>query len=237
MKTFLRALLTTSAIGIAAALPLGALADTHAGVQTAATQAELTPSSALGLLKAGNERFLKGEMIERDYGAQVAATAGGQYPHSIVLSCIDSRAAPELLFDQGIGDIFAPRVAGNFVDPELLGSMEFAAAVAGSKVIVVLGHSECGAVKGACDGVELGNLTATLSHIQSSVDAVEGFEGERNSANSEFVSAVAHENVRQTVANITDRSEVLAGLVDEGKLMVVGAMYDVGTGAVTFLDD
>lgn len=233
----LKLVFTAVAISVAAALPLGAVADTHgAGVQTAATQAALTPDSALDLLKAGNKRFLEGEMMERDFAAQVEATAGGQYPHSIVLSCIDSRAAPEILFDQGLGDIFAPRIAGNFVDDELLGSMEFAAAVAGSKAIVVLGHTECGAVKGACDGVELGNLTATLSHIRPAVEAVKGFEGERTSANADFVSAVAHENVRQTVANILARSEVLKDLSDKGKLKVVGAMYDVATGQVTFLD-
>ena len=200
-----------------------------------ASQAALTPDTALAMLKEGNERFLVGDMVERDLNAQVAATAGGQYPHSIVLSCIDSRVPPELVFDQGIGDIFSPRIAGNFVDEELLGSMEFAAAVAGSKALVVLGHTECGAVKGACDDVKLGNLTRTLAAIRPAVEAVEGFEGERTSKNKAFVDAVTHENVRQTVDNIIERSPVLAELVEGGKLKVVGAVYDVGTGKVTFL--
>lgn len=216
-------------------LPLSVTADS-AGVQTMQSQAALTPDAALAMLKEGNKRFRSGEMRQRDYRAQVIATAQGQYPHSIVLSCIDSRAAPELLFDQGLGDIFAPRVAGNFVDAELLGSIEFAAAVAGAKAIVVLGHTECGAVKGACDNVEMGNLTQTLANIRPAVAAVKGFDGERTSQNKAFVDAVSHENVRQTVDNILTRSDALKGLVDSGKLKVVGAMYDVATGEVTFLD-
>ena len=206
-------------------------------VQTAASQAALTPDAALAKLKAGNQRFVSGTMVERDLNAQVAATAGGQYPHSIVLSCIDSRVPPELVFDQGIGDIFSPRIAGNFVDEDILGSMEFAAAVAGSKAILVLGHTECGAVKGACDDVKLGNLTQTLSNIRPAVEAVAGFDGERTSANKAFVNAVTLENVCQTVDNILARSEVLAELADAGKLAVVGALYDVGSGEVAFLQN
>ncbi len=229
-RTFAAALAMTCV----AALPVAAVADS-AGVQTMESQAALTPDTALAMLKEGNERFLNDTMVERDLNAQVAATAGGQYPHSIVLSCIDSRVPPEMVFDQGIGDIFAPRIAGNFVDEELLGSMEFAAAVAGSKALVVLGHTECGAVKGACDDVKLGNLTKTLAAIRPAVEAVEGFEGERTSKNKAFVDAVTHENVRQTVDNIIERSPVLAELVNDGKLKVVGAIYDVGSGKVTFL--
>ncbi|MGD8347499.1 MAG: carbonic anhydrase family protein [Lysobacterales bacterium] len=235
MNRFTR-LIFTLLIAASVALPAWVLADDHAGVQTADSQSALTPSDALNLLKEGNERFLSGEMINRDLPAQVAATASGQFPHSVVLSCIDSRVPPELVFDQGLGDIFSPRVAGNFVDEELLGSMEFAAAVAGSKVIVVLGHTECGAVKGACDDVKLGNLTATLANIRPAVEAVSGIPGERNSKNKAFVDAVAHQNVKMTVDNILDRSLVLRELVDKGRLMVVGAMYDVATGKVTFMD-
>ena len=220
-------------LGLALAPP--ALAS-PADVQTSESQAALTPDAALKLLKDGNRRFLEGEMVNRDFQAQVSATASGQYPHSIVLSCIDSRVPPEIVFDQGLGDIFAPRVAGNFVDEELLGSMEFAAAVAGSKTIVVLGHTECGAVKGACDDVKLGNLTQTLANIRPAVEAVTGVPGERNSKNKAFVDAVAHENVRHTVQNILERSAVLKELVDRGKLKVVGAMYDVATGEVSFFD-
>jgi len=236
MLRTLRQLTGALVLTLAAALTLSAHADTDPLVQTAESQAALTPEAALALLAEGNKRFLEDDMLERDYPDQVKATGAGQYPHSIVLSCIDSRAAPELLFDQGIGDIFSPRIAGNFVDEELLGSMEFAAAVAGSKALVVLGHTECGAVKGACDGVELGNLTKTLSHIQPAVAAVQGFDGERTSGNKAFVDAVAHENVHQTVNNILSRSKVLSDLVEEGQLVVVGAMYDVGTGVVTFLE-
>ena len=213
-----------------------AFALSPAGTQTAESQAALTPDQAMALLVEGNERFVSGKMMVRDLAAQVEATAGGQFPHSVVLACIDSRVPPEVVFDQGIGDIFAPRVAGNFVDGELLGSMEFAAAVAGSKLIVVLGHSECGAVKGACDNVKLGNLTQTLANIAPAVYAVTDIEGERSSKNKAFVDAVAHENVRQTVDNILQRSYVLRELVERGKLKVVGAMYDVATGKVTFMD-
>jgi carbonic anhydrase len=234
MSRISRALLY-SAFGLALAFSPPAFADAT-DVQTSESQAALTPDDALKLLKEGNERFVDGEMVDRDFRAQVSATASGQYPHSVVLSCIDSRVPPEIVFDQGLGDIFAPRVAGNFVDEELLGSMEFAAAVAGSKVIVVLGHTECGAVKGACDDVKLGNLTQTLANIRPAVEAVSGIPGERNSKNKAFVDAVAHENVRQTVQNILERSTVLSELVERGRLKVVGAMYDVATGEVSFLD-
>jgi carbonic anhydrase len=235
-KSFRQTLVAALAVTAIAFTPLTVLAQSAAGTQTAESQAALTPDQALEILRKGNARFASGKMLERDLQAQVAATAGGQYPHSVVLTCIDSRVPPEVVFDQGIGDIFAPRVAGNFVDGELLGSMEFAAAVAGSKLIVVLGHTECGAVKGACDNVQLGNLTQTLSNIAPAVYAVTDIEGERSSKNKAFVNAVAHENVRQTVDNILQRSSVLRELVERGKLKVVGAMYDVATGQVTFMD-
>ncbi|MDX1418986.1 MAG: carbonic anhydrase family protein [Rubricoccaceae bacterium] len=205
--------------------------------QTAETQATLTPAEALQMLKDGNERFVDGERLDRDYTMQVDETASGQYPYGVVLSCIDSRVPPELVFDVGLGDIFAPRIAGNYVDADILGSMEFATAVAGSKVIVVLGHTECGAVKGACDHVEMGNLTHTLSNIAPAVYAVNDVEGERASSNKAFVNEVAHTNVRMTVTNILERSPVMAELVENGELLVVGAMYDVASGEVTFLDD
>lgn len=209
----------------------------HSVTQTQATQAALTPAEALQMLKDGNERFVNGTMLTRDLMAQVKQTASGQYPFAVVLGCIDSRVPPELVFDQGIGDLFAPRIAGNFVNADILGSMEFATAVAGSKVVVVLGHSSCGAVKGACDHVELGNLTHTLSNIMPAVYAVSNdMEGPYTSSNADFVEAVAHMNVQMTVQNILERSPVMAGLVEEGELVVVGAMHDVGTGQVTFMD-
>lgn len=225
--------LSLTVTGILAPLTVSAK---DAGVQTAATQGALTPAAALQHLKDGNKRFLTGDTLDRDLQAQVKATSTGQYPHSIVLSCIDSRVPPELVFDQGIGDIFAPRVAGNYVDTDMLGNMEFGAAVAGSKLIVVLGHSECGAVKGACDNVKLGNLTHTLTNLAPAVYEVTDVAGERNSKNKAFVDAVAHKNVNLMVENILARSSVLSDLVDDGKLKVVGAMYDVSTGAVTFMD-
>lgn len=205
--------------------------------QTAATQADMSPAEALQALKDGNARFLSGDMLNRDFGDQVEQTASGQYPFAVVLGCIDSRVPPELVFDQGIGDIFSPRIAGNFVNTDILGSMEFATKVAGSKVIVVLGHTACGAVKGACDHVELGNLTHTLANIAPAVYAVNDVEGERNSSNTEFVNKVAHTNVKMTVANIVERSAVIRELVESGDLMVVGAMHDVSTGEVTFYEE
>lgn len=199
-------------------------------------QAAITPAKALAMLKDGNKRFVNGNMMKRNLMEQVAQTAGGQYPYAVVLGCIDSRVPPELIFDQGIGDMFTPRIAGNFVNTDILGSMEFATKVAGSKIIVVLGHSSCGAVKGACDHVELGNLTPMLANLMPAVYGVQEVIGERNSANSKFVSDVAHKNVHMTVQNILDRSPVMKELVDSGELMVVGAMHDVKTGKVTFMD-
>ena len=205
---------------------------------TAETQAALTPMEVLQLLKDGNQRFLDNEPVERDFLDQVRQTAGGQYPMASILGCIDSRVPHEIIFDKGVGDIFSARVAGNFVNTDILGSLEFATAAAGSKVIVVLGHTECGAVKGACDHVELGNLTSTLANLAPAVYAVgDDIEGERSSKNKEYVQAVAHENVEMTVRNMVDRSPVMRGLVEEGRLLVVGAMHDVATGEVTFFED
>ena len=201
-----------------------------------AAQDAISPAQSLEMLKEGNERFLKGDMVNRNLMSQVSQTAGGQYPHAVILGCIDSRVPPELVFDQGIGDIFTPRIAGNFVNTDILGSMEFATAVAGSKLIVVLGHTACGAVKGACDHVEVGNLTHTLSNIMPAVYAVDQVEGERNSSNAKFVNDVARKNVEFTVQNILERSPLMKDLVDKGELMVVGAMHDVRTGKVTFYD-
>jgi carbonic anhydrase len=208
----------------------------QAPVQTAETQAALTPDRALELLKTGNERFVSGNMMQRDYMNQVEQTATGQYPFAVVLSCIDSRVPPELVFDQGVGDIFTARVAGNFVNTDILGSMEFATAVAGSKLIVVLGHTECGAVKGACDRVEMGNLTHTLGNLAPALYAVET-EGERSSQNKDFVHAVTEENVRLNVQNILERSQVIRDQVENGEVKVIGALHDVSTGTVTFYDE
>ena len=204
---------------------------------TAETQAALTPMEVIQRLKDGNDRFINGQAISRDFLGQVRQTAGGQYPMAAILGCIDSRVPHEIVFDKGVGDIFSARVAGNFVNTDILGSLEFATAVAGSKVVVVLGHTECGAVKGACDQVVLGNLTATLSNIAPAVYAIDDVEGPRSSANKEYVQAVAHQNVEMTVRNMVERSPVMHGLVEEGKLIVVGAMHNVATGEVEFFED
>jgi carbonic anhydrase len=197
-------------------------------------QMAMTPEQALQSLKDGNERFINGKMLNCDLMAQVRATASGQFPYAIVLGCIDSRVPPELVFDQGIGDIFSPRIAGNFANTDIIGSMEFATKLAGSKLIVVLGHTECGAVKGACDHAQLGNLTHTLSNITPAVEAVKNVEGERTSKNSSFVQKVADKNVHLTVQALTKRSDVLNGLVEEKRLKIVGAMHNVDTGKVSF---
>jgi carbonic anhydrase len=193
-----------------------------------------TPEQAVAALKDGNARFVDNGSYNRDLLAQVETTAGGQEPFAIVLGCIDSRVPPELVFDQGIGDIFSARIAGNFANTDIIGSFEFATLLAGARAIVVLGHTECGAVMGACDGAQLGNLTHTLSNLAPAVFAVTEVEGARTSDNAAFVQAVADENVRLTVEALTERSAVLRELVEEGKLQIVGGMYDVATGKVDF---
>lgn len=203
-------------------------------VFTPELQKSVSPDEAIERLKAGNDRFLAGTSMNCDLLAQVHATAHGQAPFAAILGCIDSRVPPELVFDQRIGDVFCARIAGNFVDTDVLGSLEFATKVTGARAIVVLGHSSCGAVKGAIDDVKLGNITAMLANIRPAVDAVKT-DGERNSTNAKFVQAVANENVHRNVAQLTERSEVLAGLVKEGQLRIVGAMHDLETGKVTFL--
>lgn len=238
IRTLLAAALVLAATSVQAQVRPQTSPDViRAITQTAATQAEITPARALELLREGNERFLSGRPLERNFLEQVQQTASGQYPFAFILGCVDSRAPMEILFDKGIGDLFVGRVAGNFVNTDLLGSMEFATAVAGARLIAVVGHTECGAVKGACDTVRLGNLTHTLSSITPAVYAVQGFEGARTSANPEFVRAVTHENVAQTVQNIVDRSAVIQGLIRDGRLEIIGAMHDIATGRVTFDED
>lgn len=203
---------------------------------TQATQAEMTPASSLQELMDGNARFLQQSPAERSLIEQVAQTATGQYPIATVLCCIDSRIPVEIVFDQGVGDIFTARIAGNFVNDDILGSMEFASKLAGAKVIMVLGHTSCGAVKGACDHAKLGLLTQMLDKIMPAVNAVKTPEGtDRSSKNKAFVNEVAEVNVRNTVAAVTERSSVLAEMVEAGELMVVGAMYDVASGKVTLV--
>ena len=204
---------------------------------TQETRDSLTPADALRILEDGNARFRANLKANRNLLEQVNDTRDGQWPFAVTLSCIDSRTSAELIFDQGLGDIFSIRIAGNFVNEDILGSMEFACHVAGAKLVLVLGHSECGAIKGACDGVELGHLTAMLARIQPAVASVADPRGpdERNSSNSEFVNAVARANVERAVDSIPMRSEVLHRLQEAGTIEIVGGLYDVSTGAVEFI--
>ena len=201
------------------------------------TQAQMTPRKALQFLQEGNERFINNLKANRNLLEQANETRDGQWPFATILSCIDSRTSAELIFDQGLGDIFSVRIAGNIVNTDILGSMEFACKVAGSKLIVVLGHSKCGAVKGACDHVEMGNLTELLSKIQPSVYQEKDTTDNRTSKNSEFVENVAEINVKRNVKNIIERSFVLEQMLEEGQIGIVGAMHDIESGKVIFYDD
>lgn len=206
---------------------------------TKETQANLTPRKALEILKEGNGRFMKNLKAQRDLLGQANDTRDGQWPFATILSCIDSRTSAELIFDQGLGDIFSVRIAGNIVNTDILGSMEFACKVAGSKLIVVLGHTKCGAVKGACDHVEMGNLTELLSKIQPAVYAESETANaeKRNSKNGKFVENVATINVKRSVKSIIERSFILEQMVENGEIGVIGAMYNIETGKVEFYDD
>lgn len=206
-------------------------------VMTAEKQKALTPADVLADLKEGNRRFVEGRLTPRDYKAQAAATAKGQYPKAIVLSCLDSRVPPEIIFDQGIGDLFVGRVAGNVEDVTMLGSMEFGTKAAGAKLIVVLGHTSCGAVKGAIDRVEMGNLTALLREFDEAVGrARKDASGPADSSNPELVRAATEQSVRQTMSDVVSRSPVIAELVTSGDVAIAGGMYDLATGSVTWLD-
>ncbi len=203
---------------------------------TQETQEKITPQKAIDFLKEGNLRFQKNLKVNRDLLEQVKSTCNGQFPYASILSCIDSRVSAELIFDQGVGDIFSARVAGNIVNEDILGSLEFACKLAGTKLILVLGHTGCGAVKGACDNAELGNLTELLKKIKSAINSVvePTDKSKRNSKNSNFVNAVAEKNVHLAIDNIRNQSPVLKELEDSGDIKIVGAMYDVCDGSVTF---
>ena len=206
--------------------------------QTKEMQAQMTPDSSLQELKNGNLRFTGKNGLNRDLLQQVEETSTGQFPYATVLSCIDSRVSSELIFDQGIGDIFSVRIAGNFVNEDILGSMEFACKLAGTKLVVVLGHTACGAVKGACDHARLGNLTTLINKIEPAVGAVKEPQDEslRNSGNIDFVNEVAAKNVEMTIDNIRANSQVLAELEQQGEIKIIGGMYDIKTGEVTFYE-
>jgi carbonic anhydrase len=205
---------------------------------TKETQAAISPNKAIDLLKEGNQRFQSNKEVDRNLLAQVSDTSTGQYPFATILHCVDSRVSAELVFDQGIGDIFSIRIAGNFVNEDILGSMEFTCKLAGTKVIVVLGHTACGAVKGACDDAKLGNLTTLLEKLKPAVEAVSepADTNKRNSANIDFVNNVAEKNVYMTIDNIRERSAVLKDMEAQGEIKIIGAMYDIKDGSVTFYE-
>lgn len=202
--------------------------------QTKDLQEQMSPAGALEMLKEGNKRFVAQQMTGRDLMQQVGQTGTGQFPFATVLHCIDSRVSAELLFDQGIGDLFSIRIAGNFINDDILGSMEFATKLAGTKVLLVLGHTHCGAVKGACDHAELGNLTQMLGKITPIVDEIEGDYEVKGSANPELVQRVAEINVERSLAAIRENSPVMREMEDKGELKLVGGMYDIRTGKVEF---
>jgi carbonic anhydrase len=234
-----RRALLESAVGVGAAATfglvlLGRSEFSHAAALTKEQRDRMTPAQVLEALQRGNERFRTGKMQDHDYLAQKRATIEGQYPAAAILSCVDSRAPAEIILDTGIGDTFNARVAGNIANDDLLGSLEFACAATGAKLIVVMGHTACGAIKGAIDGVELGHLTGLLDKIKPAVAATT-YSGARTSKNAEFVDEVAKTNVRRTVAAIRQQSSVLAALEKEGKIMIAGSMYHLKGGAFELL--
>lgn len=199
-------------------------------------QTAITPSMALDLLKEGNERFLSNLKINRNLLQQANETSDGQHPFAVILSCIDSRTSAELIFDQGLGDIFSVRIAGNIINEDILGSMEFGCKVAGSKIIVVLGHTKCGAIKGACDHIEMGNLTGLLNKIKPAVDEEQTTTENRNSSNAQFVENVAAINVKRTVKSIIERSPILKEMIEKGDIGIIGGTHNITTGQVTFYE-
>ena len=199
-------------------------------------QDAITPKIALELLKHGNERFVSNLKINRNLLQQANETSDGQHPFAVILSCIDSRTSAELIFDQGLGDIFSVRIAGNIVNEDILGSMEFGCKVAGAKIIVVLGHTKCGAIKGACDNVQLGNLTGLISKIKPAVEQEMTTKENRTSANSEFVENVAELNVQLSVRNILLNSPIIAEMVKNDEISIVGGVHEISTGEVKFFD-
>jgi carbonic anhydrase len=230
-RGFLTITATASSMTILGVAPAGRLA--HATALTKAQRDKLTPEDIIALMKKGNERFRLGQESPHDYLAQQKTSAKGQYPAAVILSCIDSRAPAETIMDLGIGDCFNARVAGNIANDDIVGSMEFACKVAGAKVVLVMGHTSCGAIKGAIDKVQLGKLTGLLAKIRPAVEATR-YQGDRSAKNYDFVDAVARKNVELTMADIHRRSAVLADLETSGAVRIVGAMYNLETGLVEF---
>lgn len=196
----------------------------------------ISPLAAIDLLKKGNERFVSNLKMNRNLLQQVNETSDGQHPFAVILSCIDSRTSAELIFDQGLGDIFSVRIAGNIQNEDILGSMEFSCKVAGAKVVVVLGHTKCGAIKGACDHVKMGNLSALLDKVKPAMDLEKTVTDNRNASNADYVEKVASLNVRNTKKEILEKSSILKAMIESGEIALIGAMYDVDTGIVNFYD-
>ncbi|TDD95755.1 carbonic anhydrase family protein [Flavobacterium cellulosilyticum] len=194
----------------------------------------ISPLMALEILKEGNKRFVNNLKANRNLLQQANETSDGQHPFAVILSCIDSRTSAELIFDQGLGDVFSVRIAGNIINEDILGSMEFGCKIAGSKIIVVLGHTKCGAIKGACDHVEMGNLTALLTKIRPAVDDETTTKENRNSSNEEFVENVSAINVKRTVKAISERSPILKEMIESGEINIIGGSHNIATGEVTF---
>lgn len=204
-------------------------------VMTKELQQAKTPERILEILKTGNEKFVKGDLTFTDYPKQIIQTSQGQYPAAVILSCLDSRVPVEKVFDLGVGDIFVARVAGNIINPDILASMEYGCKVVGSKLIVVLGHTECGAVKAAIDNVKLGNITELLAKIKPAVDSLADFEGDKSSKNKDYVNKVTDENVELAMNQIRKNSPILKEMEEKGEIEIVGGLYDVSTGSVTFM--
>ena len=231
-RSFLKTAGIATAAGLLTAGPFAQLA--YAAALTKAQRDKLTPDEIIAMMKRGNERFRSGKKTTQDFLAQQKASAKGQYPAAVILSCIDSRASAETIMDLGIGDVFNARVAGNIANDDILGSMEFACAAAGAKVVLVMGHTACGAIAGAIDDVKLGNLTGLLARIQPAVKAAT-YQGDRSAKNSAFVDAVARKNVELTMESIQKGSPVLSELKAKGAIKIVGAMYDIASAKVDFL--
>ena len=224
---------------LAGALPFAATAahaqSTECAVFTPDRQKSIAPDEAFARLRAGNERFISGKSINCDLMAQVKQTADNQSPYAVIVGCIDSRVAPELVFDQRIGDVFSARVAGNCINTDIIGSLEYATKVAGAKAIVILGHNFCGAIKSAVDGVKAGNITALLKNFQPALATLTPADGHRDSHNAPLVQKVAMANARLTAASLTKRSPMIKALVDGGQVKIAAAMHDITTGKVTWL--
>jgi carbonic anhydrase len=230
--------LLKAGFGMATAAGLGAIGlglpgHSHAAALTQKERDNMTPDQIIAAMKRGNERFVAGAAQRHDYLAQKRASASGQFPASVILSCIDSRAPAELILDSGIGETFNARIAGNIANEDLAGSLEFACAAAGAKVVLVMGHTSCGAIKGAIDNVQLGNLSGLLAKIKPAIDATK-YDGDRSGSNIEFVDKVARTNVLTTIDDLRKSSDILSSMEKDGKIKMVGSIYDLNTGKVEF---